>query len=345
MNSVNIEKKVPSWATRKELTTPVLYMVFNRPEITQESFNAIREAKPKKLYVAVDAPRVNRKDDEENQAKVIQIVKNVDWDCNVKYLIHEKNLGCSRAGIAAWNWLFSQEDRMIFVEDDGVPSVSFFYYCQELLEDYKDNDKIAYIGGVNYGMKRGEASYFFTRQCAATYAMGTWKRVYDLYEYDMASYPEYRNKKSFKEAFSNKKSYYGHLLMFDSYADSLKKGIQQNTYDVQMLYLVHKYDKYSIYPNTNMVSNIGLAGGANNNVDVNSAFYKAYHNRPRFELIELKHPAEISINKEFDAEMAEYRQSFLGRSRWQNSYICFVHYVNAYFHGLYKFIRTIKRKF
>ena len=79
----------------------------------------------------------------ENQAKVIQIVKNVDWDCNVKYLIHEKNLGCSRAGIAAWNWLFSQEDRMIFVEDDGVPSVSFFYYCQELLEDYKDNDKIA----------------------------------------------------------------------------------------------------------------------------------------------------------------------------------------------------------
>ena len=214
MNSANIEKKIPSWATRKELTTPVLYMVFNRPEITQESFNAIREAKPKKLYVAVDAPRVNRKDDEENQAKVIQIVKNVDWDCNVKYLIHEKNLGCSRAGIAAWNWLFSQEDRMIFVEDDGVPSVSFFYYCQELLEDYKDNDKIAYIGGVNYGMKRGEASYFFTRQCAATYAMGTWKRVYDLYEYDMASYPEYRNKKSFKEAFSNKKSYYGHLLMF-----------------------------------------------------------------------------------------------------------------------------------
>lgn len=93
---------------------------------------------------------------------------------------------------------------MIFVEDDGVPSVSFFYYCQELLEDYKDNDKIAYIGGVNYGMKRGEASYFFTRQCAATYAMGTWKRVYDLYEYDMASYPKYRNKKSFKEAFSNK---------------------------------------------------------------------------------------------------------------------------------------------
>lgn len=75
----------------------------------QESFNAIREAKPKKLYVAVDAPRVNRKDDEENQAKVIQIVKNVDWDCNVKYLIHEKNLGCSRAGIAAWNWLFRKK--------------------------------------------------------------------------------------------------------------------------------------------------------------------------------------------------------------------------------------------
>lgn len=109
MNSANIEKKIPSWATRKELTTPVLYMVFNRPEITQESFNAIREAKPKKLYVAVDAPRVNRKDDEENQAKVIQIVKNVDWDCNVKYLIHEKNLGCSRAGIAAWNWLFRKK--------------------------------------------------------------------------------------------------------------------------------------------------------------------------------------------------------------------------------------------
>lgn len=135
-----------------KLTTPVLFLVFNRPEKTKESFDAIRNAKPTKLYIVADAPRNGRNDDIENSKKVKEIVSNVDWECEVKHLYHSENLGCSDAGKAAWDWFFSYEEEMIFIEDDGVPTKSFFFYCQELLDKYKNDVRVAYIGGVNYGL-------------------------------------------------------------------------------------------------------------------------------------------------------------------------------------------------
>lgn len=120
-----------------KITTPVLFLVFNRPEKTMESFEAIRNAKPTKLYIAADGPRKGRPDDIENCEKVKKIVSNIDWECEVKHLYHENNLGCSLAGKTAWDWFFSYEDEMIFIEDDGIPSKSFFIYCQELLKKYK----------------------------------------------------------------------------------------------------------------------------------------------------------------------------------------------------------------
>jgi hypothetical protein len=298
---------------QKSIKTPVLFLVFNRPEKTKLSFDAIRNARPKKLYVAADAPRDNRPDDEMLCKKVREIVLNIDWECETHYLFHENNLGCSLSGKTAWDWFFSQEEEMIFIEDDAVPSVSFFSFCQELLEKYRNDKRIAYIGGVNYGLKYGNASYFFSFEPSATYSMATWKRVYDLYEYNMESFYSIKNTVEFKSTFISKFAYKYWIQKMESYVDSIYHGKRLNTYDIQMIYLVHKYKMLSIYPNINMVSNSGLDyNGANNNINPNSSFAKKYSNRPKFELNTLIHPKEVLVDKRFEKKM------FIQRSLYDN---------------------------
>lgn len=316
-----------------KITTPVLFLVFNRPEKTQQVFDVIKQAKPSKLYVAADAPRNNVETDLENCKRVREIVSTIDWDCEVKYLFHNDNLGCSLAGITAWNWLFSQEEEMIFLEDDGLVSISFFSYCQELLEKYRHQNNIAYIGGVNYGMKYDESSYFFSKSPAATYSMATWKRVYDLYEPQLNTFNETFQTKKFKKSFVNNISY---QVFVDKCKNFLKFG--GNTYDLQMIYLVEKYNMLSIYPNINLSSNIGLDfGGANNNLDPDSLIAKKLGNRKRFEISQIVHPDKIEINTQFERE--HYRLRFFYDESWFK--VTFTYYGIKFFRPFYS--KTLKK--
>lgn len=296
--------------TNIKITTPVLLLAFNRPEKTQQVFNAIRCVQPQKFYVVLDGPRDGREDDVINREKVKTIVENVDWSCETHYLIRDKNLGCSRSGYEAWKWVFEHEDRMIFIEDDGWGNESAFYFVQEMLERYVNDERIAYVGGVNYGLTYGKASYFFSRLPAATYFMGTWKRVFQKYEYEIESFWETRFKWSFIKNFNSIGEYLVEYSGFKEYLNSIKRGNRLNTYDCQMIYLSYKYDMYSIYPNINMVSNIGLADGANNHVPEDDDFYKEYANRKRFELDKIIHPSKFTVEQSFEKRFYRKRRLF-----------------------------------
>lgn len=316
-----------------KIITPILFMVFNRPEKTSQVFEEIRKAKPSKLYVAADAPRVHVSNDIESCSLVREIVSNVDWECEVKYLFHEKNLGCSQAGITAWNWIFDNEEEMIFIEDDGLVSHSFFSYCQELLFKYKDDPKIAYIGGVNYGMNFGTSSYFFSKPPAATYSMATWKRVYDLYEPKLESFNETFQTDNFKNNFIN-------TIAYKVFVDNCKKFLEfgGNTYDLQMIYLTEKYNMLSIYPNVNLSSNIGLDfGGANNNINPNSSTALKLGNRQRFEIDTLIHPEKVEVESKFEKE--HYRLRFFYDKSWFE--IIINYYLIHLFRPIYR--KTIKK--
>ena len=126
-----------------KIIKPVLFMSFNRPEKTKRVFDEIRKAQPRKLYLSVDGPRKEHPEDRRKIEQVKKIVTNVHWECEVNTLFHENNLGCTLAGKTAFDWVFSKEDDMIQLEDDVVPSQSFFRYCQELLDRYKYNEKIS----------------------------------------------------------------------------------------------------------------------------------------------------------------------------------------------------------
>ena len=292
------------------ITVPVLFMVFNRPEKTQKVFNSIRKVRPTKLYVAIDAPREGRCDDVINNNKVKEIVHKVDWPCETHYLEHEKNLGCSKAGITAWNWLFEHEDCMIFIEDDGLGNESAFYFVQEMIERYKDDKRIAYVGAVNYGMYNGNATYYISRLPSATYFMGVWKRTHELYEYEIESFPKVYKAKEFRSHFNNWYEYLIECNACQNYLDSIKRGNRLNTYDVQMIYLSYKYDMYSIYPNINMVSNIGLDSGSNNQLSEHDPMYKKLAFRERFQLNEILHPKELIVNTEFESKFYKLRRLY-----------------------------------
>lgn len=290
------------------ITSPVLFLCFNRPEKTQQVFDCIRRAKPTKLYVAADAPRKGNEKDIIGCQRVREIVQQVDWPCETHYLFHDNNLGCTLAGKTAWDWLFSHEEDMIFLEDDGLVTDSFFWYAQELLDKYRDDDRIGYIGAVNFGQKYGDATYFFTHCSVSTYAMATWKRTYQLYDYDLESWPTLRGTKEFKSRYKTSFAYKFDEKLFDDYRRELLAGKRHNTYDRQMWYLTRRFDKINIYPNINQVTNIGFDyDGSNTAMDPNSPRAKS-HIRERFELTEIIHPNEVYVDEKFDWRLYQSRR-------------------------------------
>lgn len=280
------------------ITTPVLLLVFNRPEKTKRVFDVIKSVKPTKLYVASDGQRYNYTNDIEKIKEVRTIVSNIDWECDFKFLFHDNNLGCSLSGKTAWDWLFSHEEEMIFLEDDGVVSKSFFWFSQELLDKYRNNNKIGFIGSANYDVTYGKNSYFFSRLGCGTYGMATWKRVYDLYEYKIESFKELKKKQSFRDSFSSIFEYKFRLKQFSRY---FNKG--GNTYDIQIAYLIYKCKMFWVVPNINMVTNIGFDDESSNYTgDTNRLIANIYGNRKCFEIEKIFHPKEVSIDKNFEKD-------------------------------------------
>ena len=115
--------------SKSVINTAVLLIVFNRPDTTIQSLNAIRKAKPQRLYIAGDGPRDKTKSELEKINKVREIVKNIDWPCEDKTLFRDKNLGCKKGVSSAITWFFEHEDKGIIIEDDCLPNLEFFAFC------------------------------------------------------------------------------------------------------------------------------------------------------------------------------------------------------------------------
>lgn len=150
--------------TESHFSTPVLLLAFNRPETTARVFDAIRQARPAKLYVAADGPRTSRAGEAERCAEVRRLVTAVDWPCRVQTLFREENLGCKRGVGTAIDWFFSREERGIVLEDDCLPSQSFFRFCEVLLERLRDDPRVFAIQGNFFGSgKTPGSSYVYSK--------------------------------------------------------------------------------------------------------------------------------------------------------------------------------------
>jgi hypothetical protein len=234
---------------------PVLLIVFNRPETTQKVFERIRAAKPAKLYIAADGARKGNSNDEINCKKVFEIVNKIDWDCEVYKNYSDVNLGCSIRPSSAISWVLEKEDRVIILEDDCYPSLSFFDYSTELLERYKNDSRIMHISGTNFikDQNLNNDSYFFSRY-QKPWGWATWKRAWDLIDLDIPSLKDFINKNYFSYLFTNRsESTY--------WKEVFERTIKVKTiWDYQWQYTLFFNYGLCIVPRHNLISNLGSLG-------------------------------------------------------------------------------------
>lgn len=171
------------------MSTAILLLAFNRPDTTARVFAAIRAARPPRLYVAVDGPRASRPGEAALCAEVRRIVSAVDWACELRTLFRDENLGCKRSVSSAIDWFFSQEERGIILEDDCLPSASFFRFCEELLERFRDDPRVFSIQGNFFGSPRPPASSYVFSKMFYMWGWASWAnrwRSVNVHEIDVA---------------------------------------------------------------------------------------------------------------------------------------------------------------
>jgi hypothetical protein len=269
--------------TSDSLKTPVLFLVFNRPDTTKQVFEAIRKAKPPRLYIAADGPRNTKEGEAERVQEVRSIATNVDWECEVKTLFRDENLGCKYAVSGAITWFFEQEEQGIILEDDCLPSQSFFWFCEELLDRYKDDLRIWHISGNNFqnGIKRGQSSYYFSK-FNHIWGWATWANRWSDYDVEIKSYDTFVSNNIINNLFEldQDKKYWSFIF------EKVFKG-EIDTWDYQWTYTVWINSGLSILPNENLVSNIGFGSNATHTKDIESQ----HSGMPGLDLnFPLKHP-------------------------------------------------------
>lgn len=238
-----------------KLTTPVLFLVFNRLGTVKRTFQEIRKAKPQRLFVSADGPR-NPEEKKKTDTVREYILQNIDWKCKVKTLFHEKNLGCKMAVSSGIDWYFENVKQGIILEDDCLPSQSFFRYCQELLEKYKDDKRIMQISGTNVeGVSNISDDYFFTINFNV-WGWATWRRAWKYYDVKIKAWPKFREE-GWMRNFSKNKFYEidnirGMNRLYDGKLD---------TWDYQWWFACATNNGLCIIPKYNQITNLGFVTG------------------------------------------------------------------------------------
>jgi hypothetical protein len=252
----------------KSLETPILMVIFNRPDKTRVVFEAIRKARPKRLYFAADGPRPHVPSDQEKCRETREIVKEVDWDCEVKTLFRDQNLKCGLAVSSAISWFFEHETEGIILEDDCLPSPSFFPYCQQLLERYRDDSRVMHIGGNNFlnGWKNSDYSYYFSRN-GHIWGWATWRRAWKYFDFRISKFEELRDQGLFDRFFISKFEKMYRMRIFERTARN-RDHVTYWAYQWDFARWVNS--GLAIVPCVNLVTNIGFGEDSTHTSNVRS---------------------------------------------------------------------------
>jgi hypothetical protein len=274
---------------------PILFLIFSRPDTTERVFEQIREIKPTRLYVAADGAREGRIDEARRCAETRAIIERIDWKCDLKTLFRDKNLGCKIAVSEAITWFFEQEEYGVILEDDCLPDLSFFPFCEELLIRYKDDERIGHIGGVCFfpNLVSGGLSYDF---CSFAHIWGwaSWRRVWKNYDVNFSYWNERGKDRGSLFKSVREKIYFSSFI-----PDVIHNRNRINTWDTQYFFMLRTQHQLSIYPAVNLVTNIGLN-------DINATHTASKRNQRSYVMsasiqCPLKqHPVYILSNKEID---------------------------------------------
>ena len=271
----------------------VLLVAFNRPEVTSTVISRMREVKPKTIYFAVDGPRIDRPADKDLVKMTQTLQSQFDWDCVVSTRFSDVNQGCGLGVSSAISWALESEENVIVLEDDIIPDISFFRYCDELLELYKDSEDVFAVSGCNFvpaTLLNEKESYRFS-QIPHVWGWALWKRSWDLYEFELNDWRSQLSMSDLRQALGE--SWIATMMWARIFTLMEKKKI--DTWDYQLCFAAMKYRKMIATPNVNLTENIGFGSMATHTMK------EPAYTLDRGSLVfPLKHP-NFSINTKVDS--------------------------------------------
>lgn len=245
------------------MTTPIVFLIFNRPETTERVFDRIAEARPKKLFVIADGPR--HAEEAEKCARARRIVERVDWDCEVETRFSETNLGCRKNVGQGLEWAFSQVEEAIILEDDCLPDATFFPFCELMLERYREDERVMLIAGTNPfpELSRNGASYHFS-QYGSIWGWASWRRAWRHFDDQMTTWPEFRDRELMRGVFEDDEERAFWIAAFEKmYSRPVP------SWAFQWFFARLSQSGLSVVPNVNLISNIGFGEQATNTKNKN----------------------------------------------------------------------------
>lgn len=241
------------------LKTPIVFIVFNRPEPTRKVLQCIRQAKPKELLVISDGPRSNVQGDLERVDEVREIIRlGVDWPCKVKRNYSPNNLGCRKRVASGLNWVFEQVPEAIILEDDCVPHPDFFTFCESMLSLYRGDEDVMHINGTSFlsGLYKPLRSHCFTRY-AWPWGWATWRRAWKLYDYEMRAWEDSLNE--LPSTFSSRKEW---TFWKSTWEEAKKDWPQTDSWAFPWMFTCRLNNRVSIMPKENLIQNVGFNADA-----------------------------------------------------------------------------------
>tara|TARA_X000000950_G_scaffold45778_1_gene52125 strand:- start:14644 stop:15573 length:930 start_codon:yes stop_codon:yes gene_type:complete len=249
-----------------QLTTPILFLTYKRIDTSLRVFESIKKAKPKKLYFVSNAPSSDNSEELIKISKVRSLVDSIDWDCKVITLFRETHLEVKESISSSIDWFFTMEEKGIILEDDCVPSQTFYSFCQELLNYYEDDNQVFSIcGSCHYTDSNLPINGYSFSNHTYIWGWATWKRAWLKYDINMKDWPKFKRSQSYKSKFRNRIIRYYWTNIFNKVYDNHIK-----TWDYQWLYSTWFNNGLSIIPNVNLVSNVGFGNDSIFTHDKNS---------------------------------------------------------------------------
>lgn len=247
--------------TEGEFQIPVLLIIFNRPDTTKVVFEKIKAIEPTMLFIAADGPRRDVNGEAELCMQTKDIVSNIDWNCKVKTLYRDDNVGCGLGPSGAISWFFEHVDMGIILEDDCVPSLPFFEYCRYILQKYKHDKQVWIVSGRNHCSRCSEFTtydYVFSNN-AHTWGWATWKRCWQHFDIEMNDkWRSFYSAGGFKNVhFSKFGGMFSNLLFTKICRDS---DLKTHSWDYQFLLAMAMNRGLGVIPARNLIENIGYEG-------------------------------------------------------------------------------------
>lgn len=239
--------------------TPIAFIVFKRPDTTSRVFDAISRVRPAKLLLIADGPRNNQPDEADACRQVRSIISRVDWPCEVLTNFSATNLGCCERVVSGLNWVFSLVDDAIILEDDCLPDPSFFPFCREMLNLYRENTSVSMVSGYTALSKYLTTKYsYFASRWTHIWGWATWRRAWARYDRKLESWPEVKESGILHEVFATQSGANFWIQIFDK----MHSGNGPDTWDYQWFYANLVHNSISIVPRVNLIENIGFTPDA-----------------------------------------------------------------------------------